>query len=235
MYKIAVCSSIILTLMQSAMSNDVHTLTSLNNALSQLTQLEIQLLELTVPSGVIIHLLQGDITQVKNIDAIVNAANQNLAHGGGVCGSIFNAAGDRWGSKKLQEACNVYTKNGPIGIGEARVTPSFELEKNGIKKIIHAVGPDCRVITDRKQQKEYLSNAYSNSLKLAQDNGMTSIAFPFISSAIYACEPDFAAETALNALVHFSYEKNKITHVYIVLWSKQDLELFKMKLTEYKK
>lgn len=188
---------------------------------------------LKLASSVTIHLEQGDITKVHNIDAIVNAANKALAGGTGVCGAIFGAAGE----KELQEACDVYTneRHEPIGIGEARITPSFKLKEQGIKHIIHAVGPDCRVASQKSQRKTLLTNAYTNSLKLAEANNLKTIAFPFISSAIYACEPDFAATTALDTIINFPYKQNGITDVYMVLFSKADLDLFITKLASYAK
>ena len=85
---------------------------------------------------------QGDITK-KRVDAIVNAANEDLLGGDGVCGAIFKAAG--W--QKLQRACNQYpflSDGKRCHVGHACITPSFNLKNNGVKNIIHAVGPDCR-------------------------------------------------------------------------------------------
>ena len=119
-----------------------------------------------------LSIIKTDITTMA-VDAIVNAANAGLQMGGGVCGAIFRAAGPQ----KLQEACN---KLAPIKTGEAVITNGFDAKA---KFIIHTAGPIYDP-TD-KQQAEQLSNCYSNSLKLAAQNNLTSIAFPLISAGIY--------------------------------------------------
>lgn len=166
----------------------------------------------------------GDITTCR-VDAIVNAANEQLAGGGGVCGAIFDAAG--WDD--LQRSCDQYPALNGIRcpVGQARITESFGLKKVGINYIIHAVGPDCRVIKDAKEQDLFLEQAYKNALVLADQHGLTSIAFPFISSAIYAFPKDRAALIAVNVLLN--YVRNcdtKLKSIYLVLFSWQDFNLF---------
>jgi len=110
----------------------------------------------------------------QNVDAIVNAANNKLMNGGGICGAIFTKAGPI----ELAHACNVY--NTPLNDGDAVITDSFNI--SNCKKIIHAVGPDFNrsnaLITN-------LFKAYYNSLVCLKDNGLHSISFPLISSGIY--------------------------------------------------
>jgi len=107
------------------------------------------------------------------VDAIVNAANAALKMGDGVCGAIFRAAGEY----ELQTACD---KLAPIKTGEAVITKGFRLDA---KYIIHTAGP---VYCDGKHgEEELLRSCYTNSLKLAIENGCKSIAFPLISSGIY--------------------------------------------------
>jgi O-acetyl-ADP-ribose deacetylase (regulator of RNase III) len=164
---------------------------------------------------------QGDITK-KKVDAIVNAANEELMGGAGVCGAIFKAAG--W--DELQAACNRYSF---CPTGQARITPSFNLSKIGIKNIIHAVGPDCRIIKDSKQQDKLLYDAYYNSLKLADQNNITSIAFPFISSGIYAFPRERAARIALQAVKEYAEQNSNtthLTHICFILFSDSDTQLF---------
>ena len=112
-----------------------------------------------------------DITTLK-VDAIVNAANSELAPGGGVCGAIHHAAGP-----ELARAC---ARVGSCPTGEARLTPGFKLPA---RFVIHAVGPIWRGGTDH--EAELLASAYRNSIALARANGLRSIAFPAISTGIY--------------------------------------------------
>ena len=180
-----------------------------------------------------IKVVKGDITHQK-VDVIVNAANKELLAGGGVCGAIFDAAG----LTSLQNACNAITRKNGIAcpVGQARITPSFDLEKRGIRYIIHAVGPDCRIITDTNQRKELLSGSYVSSLKLAQQEGLTSIAFPFISASIYACPKDLAATTALDSVITFLSKQpnSSIKEVRFVLFTNEDYRIFTNTLAHYK-
>ena len=124
-----------------------------------------------------IHAVKGNITTLNDVDVIVNAANPQLAGGGaGVCGAIFTAAD----TIELQKKCNLHPETAGIRcpVGEARITDSCNLKSQGIKYIIHAVGPDARIINDQKQQFELLKKAYLSSLMLAEDHTLLSIAFP---------------------------------------------------------
>lgn len=109
------------------------------------------------------------------VDAIVNAANNGLWEGGGICGVIFSKAG----SVELTAACKKYKT--PLKDGEAVITPSFNI-KNA-KAIIHAVGPDFRM-TPRAFKE--LFDAYYNSLVVLMNNDYHSISFPLISSGIFS-------------------------------------------------
>ena len=127
-----------------------------------------------------------------NVDAVVNAANTALRMGGGVCGAIFRAAG----AEALQAACD---KVSPIRTGGAAVTPGFALPA---KYVIHAAGP---VYSRREKElcREQLRSAYLESLRLAEENGCASIAFPLISSGIYGYPKDEALEVARTAIGDF--------------------------------
>jgi O-acetyl-ADP-ribose deacetylase (regulator of RNase III) len=170
---------------------------------------------------------RGDIIQCK-CDVIVNAANEQLAAGGGVCGAIFEAAG----KEKLQKACDTYpilksTSNVRCHTGHAKLTDSFNLKNKGIKYIVHAVGPDCRIIKNTDQQNELLKSAYLNSLELIQNLPVKSIAFPFISSSIYACPREQAAHVAVKTV--YDYIQNSSTSlksIHFVLFSEGDYQLF---------
>jgi O-acetyl-ADP-ribose deacetylase (regulator of RNase III) len=135
-------------------------------------------------------IVRQDITKMK-VDAIVNAANTALQMGGGVCGAIFKAAGAR----ELQAACD---KLAPIRIGEAVITPGFNLPA---KYVIHAAGP---VYRDGKHNEEgLLRAAYANSLKRAVENKCVSIAFPLISSGVYGYPKAAALQVATYAIQSF--------------------------------
>lgn len=142
-----------------------------------------------------LKILQADITTLK-VDAIVNAANTQLLAGGGVCGAIFRAAG----RKELKAACS---KLAPIGTGEAVITPGFNLPA---KFIIHTAGPIYKDGTCGEE--ELLRNCYINSLQLAADNNLQSIAFPLISSGIYGYPPRDALKVAVNAINDFLNKKD---------------------------
>jgi len=167
-----------------------------------------------------ITVVQGDITQQK-VDAIVNAANENLSHGGGVARAISNAAG-----KRLQEYSNEMPSklNGKrFQIGKAIITPSFDLEKIGIKKIIHATGP--RGSTPNKEQ--LLHDTYANSLQVAKDNGLKSIAFPAISTAIFGYDINEATPIALKAIQAFVIKHPKaFDEIRFVVFSDKDLAVY---------
>jgi O-acetyl-ADP-ribose deacetylase (regulator of RNase III) len=108
------------------------------------------------------------------VDAVVNAANDGLWEGGGICGAIFKKAG----SAALTAACKQYKT--PLKDGSAVITPAFKM--TNAKAIIHAVGPD---FGQTPQAFKELFDAYYNSLKVLMDNGLYSISFPLISAGIF--------------------------------------------------
>jgi len=135
--------------------------------------------------------IHGDITE-QRVDAIVNAANTELAMGGGVCGAIFSAAGAR----ELAAACAGF---GPIKTGEAVITPGFGLPA---KYVIHAAGPVYSRYSAEESER-LLRAAYVNSLKLAAENGCESVAFPLISGGIYGYPKEDALRVATEAIKEF--------------------------------
>ena len=167
---------------------------------------------------------KGNIVKCQNMGAIVNPANPGLWGGGGACGAIFNAAG--WDN--LQDACNAINNGNGINFGQACITGSFNLKNQGIKYIIHAAGPDCGVITDPQEQNRLLAETYTNSLKIADQNKLTSIAFPFISAGIYGFPRQLAAQIALKTVA--IYLKNnpstRLKKVFFILFSDTDTQLF---------
>ena len=147
-----------------------------------------------------LRILSADITTLK-VDAIVNAANTQLLAGGGVCGAIFRAAGYR----DLQAACN---KLAPIQTGEAVITLGFNLPA---KFIIHTAGPIWN--GGHSSEEELLTKCYVNSLKLAAENNLKSVAFPLISSGIYGYPPRDAFKVAIRAIKSFPGELDVILTV----------------------
>jgi len=134
-----------------------------------------------------IETVQGDIT-AESTDAIVNAANQSLAGGGGVDGAIHRAAGAR----RLHDACAAL---GGCPTGDAKATPGFNLPAAWI---IHAVGPRWRDGTHG--EVELLASCYRRALEVADEVGARSVAFPAISTGSYGFPPDPAAEIAVAAV-----------------------------------
>lgn len=118
-------------------------------------------------------IVRQDITKMK-VDAIVNAANTELKMGDGVSGAIFNAAG----ITQLQTTCDELA---PIKTGEAVITPGFNLSA---KFIVHTAGPIYQE-WDEDENTQLIRSSYINSLNLAVEHNLNSIAFPLISSGIY--------------------------------------------------
>ncbi|MBT4900284.1 MAG: O-acetyl-ADP-ribose deacetylase [Verrucomicrobia bacterium] len=137
----------------------------------------------------------GDITQLE-VDAIVNAANEQLNGGTGVDGAI-HAAG---GSQLLEECLTL----GGCPTGEARITNGYNLEA---KHVIHTVGPIWE--GGHENEPQLLENCYKNSLRLASENGIRTIAFPAISTGGYGFPPDQAAQIAVKTTKAF-LKNNKL-------------------------
>jgi len=150
-----------------------------------------------------LHIIHDDITTMKS-DAIVNAANTGLRMGGGVCGAIFKAAG----IEELTRACAPLA---PIKTGEAVITAGFALNASFI---IHTAGPVYR--DGRSGEEELLAACYHNSLALATEHTLSSIAFPLISSGIYGYPKDEALAVATDAITAFLREETM--EVYLVLY-----------------
>lgn len=162
-----------------------------------------------------IEIVQGDITKIK-ADAIVNAANSSLMGGGGVDGAIHRAGGP-----KILEACKeIVEEQGPCPAGEAVATTAGKLEA---KYVIHTVGP--RWNGGNAGEAEKLANCYKNSIKLADEKGLSSIAFPNISTGIYGYPKREAAQIALKTVRETPTENLK--QVIFVCFDDENFELYK--------
>lgn len=150
-------------------------------------------------NGKILRLIQGDITE-RNVDAIVNAANSNLQHGGGVAGAIV-----RKGGRVIQEESN---EIGHTPVGTAVVTGAGKLHT---RFVIHAVGPRM----GEGDEDNKLKNAVSNSLKLASKRGLKSISLPAISSGIFGFPKDRCAEILVKEALNY-IEKNPETSLQLI-------------------
>ena len=159
-----------------------------------------------------ISLSRGDITCLK-VDAIVNAANPSLLGGGGVDGAIHRAAGP-----ELLEACRLL--NG-CETGEAKLTPGFRLPAS---YVIHTVGPIWRGGNNREE--ELLGKCYTGSLELALLKGLTSIAFPNISTGVYGFPKALASEIAITSVRHFLEKHDTAIQITFVLFDQENESLY---------
>jgi len=162
----------------------------------------------------VIEVVEGDITKLK-VDAIVNAANSNLLGGSGVCGAIFNAAG----YSDMQAACQII---GNCDYGDAVKTPGFKLPA---KHVIHTVGPIYG--QHNGDESDILQSCYWESLRIAQDLRLKSVAFPLISTGIYGYPKEDAIKVSISAIKTF-YEDNPHTSVKKVILVAYDSDDYKM-------
>jgi O-acetyl-ADP-ribose deacetylase (regulator of RNase III) len=161
-----------------------------------------------------LELIFGDITEIQT-DAIVNAANSSLLGGGGVDGAIHR----KGGSQILDECRIIRSKQGGCATGEAVITTAGKLPS---KYVIHTVGP---VWNGGKNNEELLlKNCYINSLKLAEQHPIKSIAFPNISTGIYRFPKDLAAKIAIETVESFKNEV--IEKVIFVCFDEENARIY---------
>lgn len=168
-------------------------------------------------SGQTVSLYQGDITQ-ENVDAIVNAANSHLAHGGGVAAAIA-----RRGGQVIDEESRQWVKqHGPVPVGGVALTRGGDLPA---RYVIHAVGPRWGV--DRPEE-ELLRNAVWNSLKKAHEEGFSSIALPAISSGIFGFPKDRCAQILLQTALDFCAQEptSSLRDIRFIVYDDPTLQAF---------
>jgi len=168
-----------------------------------------------------IQVIKGDITKIK-VDAIVNAANSSLLGGGGVDGAIHRAGGP----KILEECMAIREKQGACKTGEAVITTGGNLPE---KYVIHTVGPVWH--GGEHNEESLLASAYRNSLRLAMENNMKSIAFPNISTGVYHFPKQRAAEIAIETTKKFLESNNPIKEVYFVCFDDENSEIYQSLLS----
>ena len=172
-----------------------------------------------------LELIMGDITKL-DVDAIVNAANSSLMGGGGVDGAIHRAAGPQ-----LLEECRKIAQErrdisgGPCPTGDAVMTASYKLP---CKHIIHTVGPVWH--GGGQGEAQALASCYRKSLSLAEKAGLTSIAFPNISTGVYGYPKDQAAAIAVETVRKTLDETPGITRVVFVCFDEENFTLYETKI-----
>lgn len=166
-----------------------------------------------------LSLLKGDITTVHT-DAIVNAANSSLLGGGGVDGAIHRAAGPALlGECRLLNGCPT---------GEARITKGYDLPA---RYVIHTVGPVWH--GGNKGEALHLSNAYHNSLLLAKEHNISTIAFPNISTGVYHFPKDQAAAIAVNTTIQFIHQQPySLQQIIFVCFDEENYKIYQALLSD---
>jgi O-acetyl-ADP-ribose deacetylase (regulator of RNase III) len=166
-----------------------------------------------------IELIQGDITRAE-VDAIVNAANSGLAGGGGVDGAIHRAAGPG-----LLAAGRKYVRiNGPLPTGRAMITPGFDLPA---RYVIHTVGPIWH--GGHQNEPDLLASCYHESLDIARQHRLKSIAFSAISCGVYGYPHDQAARIALSTLKEYG-PRSGVETIQMYLFSTPMFQVWKKTL-----
>lgn len=168
-------------------------------------------------------LVQGDITK-QDMDAIVNAANSGLMGGGGVDGAIHRAGGPAI----MEECRQIIARIGRLPVGQAVITTGGNLKA---RHVIHTVGPVWH--GGNKGEDELLASAYRESLKLAEERKLKTIAFPSISTGVYAYPIAEASKVALGTVIAFlRSESTSLDKVLFVLFDSDTYQIYAAQLKE---
>jgi O-acetyl-ADP-ribose deacetylase (regulator of RNase III) len=169
-----------------------------------------------------VEVIRGDITE-QDTDAIVNAANSRLQHGGGVAGAIV-----RKGGIVIQEESDVWIKawGGQMDVGSCAITSAGNLPA---RYVIHAVGPRM----GEGDEDTKLRNATLNSLKMADQRNLKSIAFPAISTGIFGYPIDRCADIMLETTVDYVLRETKLEKVIFCLFDDKALQFFETALSKF--
>lgn len=167
--------------------------------------------------GVTLELIQGDIAHQPGIDVVVNAANAELVPGGGVAGAIHRAAGPR-----LAEECRPLA---PIHPGQCVITGGHGLPN---AYVIHCLGP---VYGQDRPEDKLLANCYRRALHLAEEHGLSSVAFPAISAGAFGYPLQEAAEIALRTVIELAPGLRSVRRIRFVLFSGRDLDVHERALS----
>lgn len=167
-----------------------------------------------------INTVKGDITKIKDVQAIVNAANNSLLGGGGVDGAIHRAAGPELLAEcRLLHGCET---------GQAKITKAYNLPCD---YVIHTVGPIWN--GGKNREEELLAGCYYNSMQLALDNGIRTIAFPSISTGVYHFPVELAAKIAVQTVERFlKSNENSFDLVEWVLFDDNTEMVYKKEVDE---
>ena len=168
-----------------------------------------------------VELMKGDITQVE-ADAVVNAANSLLVVGGGVCAAIHHVGGP-----SIADECRAWTDtHGQVAPGEAALTGAGNLPA---RYVIHVVGPMWHGGT--AGEPEQLDRAYRSAIELADESGLTSVAFPSVSTGIFGYPVDEAAPIAVRAVREALREARSVQNVMFVLFDDDTLAQYETALS----
>ena len=159
----------------------------------------------------IIEVVNVDITEM-NVDAIVNAANNELLRGGGLCGAIFNKSGFQ-----LDEECK---KIGYCDTGDAVITKGYNLKA---KYVIHAVAPVWYMIKNEEEKRKLLRNCYKNIFKVAIENNIKTIAIPCMGTGIYQCPISVGKVLAFDEANKI---KDKFEKIFFVCYRNEEYEIY---------
>lgn len=169
-----------------------------------------------------LRLIQGDIT-IQKVDAIVNAANTSLLGGGGVDGAIHR----KGGSQILEDCQKIRAKQGGCAVGEAVMTTAGTLPS---RYVIHTVGPIWQ--NGQSGEDELLKNAYLNSLKLAEKNQLTTVAFPNISTGVYHFPKHQAAQVAIQVVLEYMQNAQSLDEINFVCFDLENFKIYRQQLAE---